>query len=1003
MPSFSAGAPPSPARFDLAISFDIDNKLLRATGKIEIEPGQGLELVLPELEITDALLSSPMRENAPIQMHRRDLLLIPAAEVAQTLLISWKKTVDDSFSNLISDRAIVLTSAWHPIPREPALFSLSAMVPDGFTALTQADHLAETDGENTARFSFSQPLQSIAFVAAPYEKQRREVRPGLDVYTMFFKEDRDLADGYLDAAVEYIRRYEEMIGTFPYNHYVIAENIMPTGFGLPTFTLLGRQVIRLPFIKETSLGHEILHSWFGNSVDIAPGSGNWSEGLTTYLADMAYRDDRGEGAQARKEAIRRYQDYITADAPNLDGFLWAGHDRITGQANRVVGYQKSAMLFHELARRVGDQVFQRGVQRLYQDFRSGAASWQDIKMIFEEESGHNLDLFFSQRLQRNDLPQLSVSGIAVTQGSEDAKVSLTVSQDQSSPYDMLLPVIVETVNGATRFERLITDQQTELEFRLDGTPLAVVIDPDYDLMRSLTPEEAAPTWSSLLGAEDCVVVIDDAADRQRFESFIELTGRYGCSLRDSSEITQTDLESRSIIFIGTTSPQLRKLYSDPGHPDSGFTLEIRKNPFNDQQAMAIVSSNSREDTDNVAHRLSHYGKYSYLHFSAGKLVEKRVPETSMGIRVELEEKPSGLALAELDPFDSLIRQLAEKQVVYVGETHTSRADHLLQMMVIEGLHAAGKNLAIGLEMFPRSSQPALDRYINDPEFSESDFIRESKYYQVWGYDYRLFRPIFTFARKHKIPLVGLNIEREIVSSVFKNGSLESLTNEQRDMLPAEMRLDYDGYVERLALTHRMHTHGNLAEGGLPGFIRAQALWDETMAETITRYLEEHPDSTMVVLAGNQHTRKDSGIAPRVRARIDADQASVLNLATNRASAAELSTRADYLFLLESAEFGEQGKIGVVLQEKEGADGAIMEILEVNPQSGADEAGIRKDDILIFIDELAIHTMDDVRLALLDKAAGETVRVSVIRGGETTGEQIEMEVELFNPSLPAGHP
>ena len=113
--------------------------------------------------------------------------------------------------------------------------------------------------------------------------------------------------------------------------------------------------------------------------------------------------------------------------------------------------------------------------------------------------------------------------------------------------------------------------------------------------------------------------------------------------------------------------------------------------------------------------------------------------------------------------------------------------------------------------------------------------------------------------------------------------------------------------------------------------------------------------------------------------------------------------ADYLFLLEAAEFGDQGKIGVVLQEKAGVDGPIMEILEVNPQSGAEKAGIRKDDILIFIDELAIHTMDDVRLALLDKAVGETVRVSVIRGGETAGEQIEMEVELFNPALPAGHP
>jgi S1-C subfamily serine protease len=160
---------------------------------------------------------------------------------------------------------------------------------------------------------------------------------------------------------------------------------------------------------------------------------------------------------------------------------------------------------------------------------------------------------------------------------------------------------------------------------------------------------------------------------------------------------------------------------------------------------------------------------------------------------------------------------------------------------------------------------------------------------------------------------------------------------------------------------------------------------------------------MIVLAGNQHTRKDSGIPPRVAARIDVSQASVQNLATTRASAAGLAKTTDYVFLLESYEFAPQGKIGVVLLEKESGDGTTMEIVEISPQSSADEAGIQVDDILIFIDELAIHTMDDVRLALLDKAVGETVQISVMRGGQEDGQRIDMEVELYSPSAPPGHP
>ena len=448
---------------------------------------------------------------------------------------------------------------------------------------------------------------------------------------------------------------------------------------------------------------------------------------------------------------------------------------------------------------------------------------------------------------------------------------------------------------------------------------------------------------------------------------------------------------------------MKTLFGDPKHPETGFTVDIRANPFNPELAMALISSNSAEQTEAVVNRLPHYGKYSYLHFDQGRIVDKRVNDAARGIRIELEEQPSGIFLPELSSFEQMADRLSENRVVYIGEAHTSRPDHLLQIMLIEALYKRNGNLAIGMEMFPRSSQPALDRYIKDPAFSEADFIKESKYYQVWGYDYRLFRPIFAFARKHKIPVIGLNLDREIVSSVFKSGSIRNLTEEQQGLLPAEMRLDFDGYVARLTATHRMHSRVNDGDGSLPGFIQAQALWDETMAESITDYLLANPQAQMVVLAGSQHTRKDSGIPPRVASRLDAAQASVLNQATSGGSAGELSRTADYLFFLQSHELKPQGKIGIVLNETQTDDGTRMEIVELTAQGNAGAAGIQNADILIFIDELAIHTMDDVYLALLDRAAGDTVRVSVLRGRGKKQQRIDIDVVLYNPNQPPGHP
>ena len=67
-------------------------------------------------------------------------------------------------------------------------------------------------------------------------------------------------------AKQYIQLYETLFHPFPFKRFAIVENFLPTGISMPTYTLLGQEVVRLPFIVETSLGHEVLHQWFGNQV-----------------------------------------------------------------------------------------------------------------------------------------------------------------------------------------------------------------------------------------------------------------------------------------------------------------------------------------------------------------------------------------------------------------------------------------------------------------------------------------------------------------------------------------------------------------------------------------------------------------------------------------------------------------------------------------------------------------------------------------------------------------
>ena len=108
--------------------------------------------------------------------------------------------------------------------------------------------------------------------------------------TYMFPKSNHLSQSYLDAIAKYISQYEALFGPYPFDKFAVVENFFSTGYGFPSYTLLGSRVIRLPFIIHTSLGHEIAHCWWGNGVYVDYAQGNWSEGLTTYVSDVRFKE-----------------------------------------------------------------------------------------------------------------------------------------------------------------------------------------------------------------------------------------------------------------------------------------------------------------------------------------------------------------------------------------------------------------------------------------------------------------------------------------------------------------------------------------------------------------------------------------------------------------------------------------------------------------------------------------------------------------------------------------
>jgi uncharacterized iron-regulated protein len=344
---------------------------------------------------------------------------------------------------------------------------------------------------------------------------------------------------------------------------------------------------------------------------------------------------------------------------------------------------------------------------------------------------------------------------------------------------------------------------------------------------------------------------------------------------------------------------------------------------------------------------------------------------------------NAVGAVDLDtPFsmDKLAAQLETKRVVFVGETHDRYDNHLNQLEIIRRLHQLDPTLAIGVEYFQQPYQANVDDYIAG-RTTEQEFLRATGYYQNWGYDYRLYAPIFRFAREQHIPVRALNVPSALPSEVAKVG-VAGLSEQQRAYVPKEIGPADAGYRSRLR--EAFEAHPSTKPDAFNHFVEAQLMWDEGMAQSAAAYLTANPDRRMVVLAGSGHLVFGSGIPQRLERRIHVTYAIVLN---NGETEPQI---ADYILLSKKQELPPAGVLGVSLEEKSGE----CRIRSVSPGGAGEKAGLKREDVVVAIDSQKVTTVADTRLALWDRKPGNRVTIRVQRKhrfGGVTDRNFEIEL------------
>ncbi len=544
------------------------------------------------------------------------------------------------YSGVINEKGTYLAGStwWVPAFDDNLMtFRLTTVLPRGWKNVSQGMRTQEKTEEDkhTDTWYCDKPQEEVFLIAAPFTEYSYTMNNGVRAMAFLRTPDEGLANKYLEATEQYMQMYESMLGPYPYGKFALVENFWETGYGMPSFTLLGEKIIRFPFILHSSYPHELLHNWWGNSAYVDFSTGNWCEGITVFMADHLIKEQRGEGEEYRRSTLQRFTNLVT---PATDFPLNKFRSRYDGPSE-AIGYGKAMMMWQMLRRRLGDKTFLAGAKKFYEDNKFRFASFDDIRKSMEEVSGTDLKAFFDQWVNRTGAPEIVIKDIETDRYNNDYRIFITLEQTQpDDAFTIDLPINIATTKGIEPFVFNMNKKEQAFQIFLKARPVKLVVDPQYDVFRILDPHEVPPVLSGIWGSKDNVIVLPSQAGKEKFAMYKTFAEQWKENDNDHFTIvSDKDLDKLPedktawILgfenkFAGAMNTQL-SAYNAGFNTDSiwfgkakaaqkgnsfVFTLFDKKDAT--RQALFVAFDDPKAIAGLVT-KLPHYGKYSYLAFS----------------------------------------------------------------------------------------------------------------------------------------------------------------------------------------------------------------------------------------------------------------------------------------------------------------------------------------------------------------------------------------------------
>jgi aminopeptidase N len=690
-----------PLKHVLSVTLLPDAHQIRVRDKLELPASlcrEGAEFTLSDTLTVTA--SQPAIERlADADANGQVRYRMPSASADGALELTYEGTIDHGLSDqkeeytrgfrqtrgIIGAEGVYLDgdSLWVPRFNDSLVrFAMEVQLPEQWHVISQGDGTSR-DNQGVAHWDSNSLVEQVYLVGGPLLRYS-DAAGAVETLVYLHAQDDALARRYLDATAQYLEMYRQLIGPYAYGKFALVENFWETGYGMPSFTLLGPTVIKLEFILHSSYPHEILHNWWGNGVFVDSEKGNWCEGLTAYLADHLVQEQRGLGHEYRRSTLQKYRDYVRdgRDFPLTD--FRERHSAAT----EAVGYGKALMMDHMLRRQIGDDAFRAGLAAFYRKQRGQRVSFDDLRAEFEAAATTDLREFYQQWTSRTGAPVLGVDNVQVQKTDAGFVVSGRLLQTQNTdPYPLRVPITVLTANGSHTSVVGTSAREQTFAVTLDAPPLSLHVDPMFDLFRLLDPRETPASIGQIFGEPRILAVLPSAADETRREQYRTLINAWAGDAQSIEVALDSDLaaipDDRCVWILGRENRYAAELAAhnesqqqgsdgnsirlgDQSVPYANHSIVvIRRHPRNIEKAVGLLIVEPAAAFAGMTRKLPHYGKYSYLAFEGDEptnIVKGQWTTNGSPLVVDLRDNRSGelpvlapekrIALAELPPIFS---------------------------------------------------------------------------------------------------------------------------------------------------------------------------------------------------------------------------------------------------------------------------------------------------------------------------------------------------------------